>query len=116
MADLHDLPREWRRAFDLVVEIYTIQALPLATRPRAIAAVADLVAPGGGALVVCRGRDDDAPAVGPPWALSRQDLAAFCAAGLREASFDDWREPPSPVTGEPSTVRRFTAVFERPPG
>lgn len=112
VADLLAPPPDWRQAFDLVVEVYTIQALPLALREPAIRAVADLVAPGGRVLIVCRGRDDDEPAAGPPWPLSRRDLQAFVAAGLREVSFEDWREPPAPGR-EPSTVRRFTAVYER---
>ena len=31
-ADLLDLPRDWRRHFDLVVEIFTVQAMPLSLR------------------------------------------------------------------------------------
>ncbi len=111
VADLLALPPDWRRSFDLVVEIYTIQSLPLALRERAIAAVSDLVKPGGRAFVVCRGRDDDAPPSGPPWPLSRRELAAFGAAGLREASFEDWHEPPTHK--DAATVHRFTMVYER---
>lgn len=40
VANVLDLPTEWSRAFDLVVEIYTVQALPDHIRNAAIAAVA----------------------------------------------------------------------------
>lgn len=113
VADLLALPAAWRRAFDLVVEVHTIQALPPTLRERAIGAVAELVAPGGRALVVCRGRDDDALVDGPPWPLSRQELSAFAAAGLREVSLEDRSEPPA-SPGAPA-ARRFTAVYERAP-
>jgi SAM-dependent methyltransferase len=38
IADMLCLPREWQRAFDLVVEIINIQALPMSLRHQAIAA------------------------------------------------------------------------------
>ena len=46
-ADLLELPMAWREAYDLVVEIRTVQSLPSAPRPAAIAAIRGLVAPGG---------------------------------------------------------------------
>ena len=85
VADLFAAPAPWAQAFDLVIEVNTLQALPLALRPRAIEAVASLVAPGGACLVVGRLRDDEVPPAlvpGPPWPLSRGDLAGFQAAGL----------------------------------
>ena len=50
VADLLDLPPEWAGAFDLVVEIITVQALPEDLRAPATAAIASTVAPGGDAL------------------------------------------------------------------
>ena len=52
VADLLDLPREWDGAFDLVVEIITVQALPEELRAPATAAIASTVAPGGTLFVV----------------------------------------------------------------
>ncbi|MBO0820243.1 MAG: class I SAM-dependent methyltransferase [Nocardiopsaceae bacterium] len=46
VASVLDLPGSWHRAFDLVVEIITVQALPDDVRPRAIAGVVSLVAAG----------------------------------------------------------------------
>ena len=60
-ADLLHLPDEWVRAFDLVVEIFTVQALPLSLRHQAAANVAQLVAPGGTLLVVEAVHDEEHP-------------------------------------------------------
>ena len=83
VADLLDLPSPWRRAFDLVVEIFTVQALPDPPRSAAIPAVADLVAPGGTLLAVAfrhtDGRDVDA---GPPFALTREVMDSLAVDGL----------------------------------
>ncbi|SDH47605.1 class I SAM-dependent methyltransferase [Nonomuraea jiangxiensis] len=46
-ADLLSPPAAWRRAFDLVVEIMTVQALPEELHARATAAVSEFVRPGG---------------------------------------------------------------------
>ncbi|MDT0212962.1 class I SAM-dependent methyltransferase [Rothia sp. ARF10] len=83
-ADLFDLPQDWRRAFDLVVDVYTVQALPRGLRERTVGAIANLVAPGG-TLVAVQGvlpPDDDGS--GPPWLLTAEDIALFAGHGLRE--------------------------------
>ncbi len=83
VQDLFHLPAEWSNSFDLVVEIYTVQALPLSLRERAIAAVAGLVAPGGTLLVIQAVRKDgETDPDGPPWPLSRAEIDRFGAAGL----------------------------------
>src|SRR4051794_34606936 len=56
VADLLALPDRWRGAFDLVVECWTVQALPDPPRGAAIAAIAGLVAPGGTLIVVAHAR------------------------------------------------------------
>ena len=60
-ADLLELPMAWRGAYDLVVEIRTVQSLPSAPRPAAIAAIRGLVAPGGTALVIAAARHPGRP-------------------------------------------------------
>ena len=83
VADLLDLPAAWRHAFDLVVEIFTIQALPDPPRDRAIAGVAGLVAPGGALLAVAfrhvAGVD---PTAGPPFSLTRASMESLATDGL----------------------------------
>ena len=107
VADLFALPAEWRGAFDLVVEVYTLQVLPPEPRPAALAAIAGCVAEGGTLLVVARGRDEsDAPGLGP-WPLTRAELDALVRLGLREVDFADFPDEEEPP------VRRFRAEYRR---
>jgi SAM-dependent methyltransferase len=96
-ADLLALPDSWRGAFDLVVESFTVQALPVELHAEAIAAVADLVAPGGTLLVVAAKRDTlDDPAGAPPWPLLRTEMDSFAMHGLRPVGIDALTASPSP--------------------
>jgi 2-polyprenyl-3-methyl-5-hydroxy-6-metoxy-1,4-benzoquinol methylase len=82
-ADLLDLPTELVGAFELVVEIYTLQALPDPPRPRAIAGVRSLVASGGTLVVIALRSDAELDAqTGPPFALSRATLRSLAAGTL----------------------------------
>lgn len=105
VADLFDLPAEWRQAFDLVVEIYTVQALPRELREQAVGAVAELVAPGGTLLAIqaVLGADDDGS--GPPWPLTRDEIGAFADHGLREVEVGQGRGT--------SDYLMWRAIFER---
>lgn len=104
-ADLLDPPPEWRGAFDLVVEVYTLQVLPPALRRRAQASLAGLLAPGGRLLVVCRGREPAEPEGQMPWPLTVAELAAFDGLGLARESFEDFLDDEDPP------VRRLRAVW-----
>jgi SAM-dependent methyltransferase len=109
VADLFDPPAAWFRAFDFVLEIYTLQALPAELRPGAIERIAQFVKPGGSLLVIARGRAEHEPeGQGPPWPITREEVAGFERAGLTQASFDDYVEP------EPPWVRRFRGLYRRP--
>ncbi len=82
-ADLLDPPAAWRQAFDLVVESFTVQALPDPPRGDAIARVAELVAPGGTLVVIASARAEDSdPPHGPPWPLTRTEVEAFATGGV----------------------------------
>jgi len=83
VADLFALPAAWHRAYAQVVEIFTVQALPVGLRPAATAAVAGTVAPDGRLLVIARVRDEEAEGDGPPWPLTRSELDMFATDGLR---------------------------------
>jgi SAM-dependent methyltransferase len=108
VADLFALPSDWRGAFDLVVESYTLQVLPSKLRPRAIEAIAALVAPGGTLLAIARGRERDDPEGEMPWPLMRADLLSFTAGtGLHEIAVEDY------LDGETPPVRRFRAWYRR---
>ena len=107
-ADLFDPPAEWRGAFDLVHECYTLQALPEASLAKAGAALASMIAPGGRLLVISRARDDHAAiAGGPPWPLRRASIDALAANGeLQLASLED-------IAATETRGRHWRAVFSR---
>jgi hypothetical protein len=105
VADLFALPADW--VFDFVLEIYTIQALPLEFRDRAITAAASLVAPHGTLLAIGRLAGDVEERVKMPWPLTRVELDSFTRAGLRQAHFVDF------LDGEENPVHRFRAEYRR---
>ncbi|MEV5968211.1 class I SAM-dependent methyltransferase [Kribbella sp. NPDC051952] len=110
IADLLAPPDEWHRAFDLVVEIYTVQALPIPLQASAIEHVGELVAPGGTLLVIQAARPDDqadADIEGPPWPLTRAAIDSFATPDLRMIQLT---ESPSPVD---PTVLRWRAEYLR---
>ncbi len=90
VADVTSLPAGWVHAFDLVVEIYTLQVLPPQVRRTAMDRLTELVAPGGTLLVICRGREPDDDPGAMPWPLTRAELACFRDCGLRERRFEDY--------------------------
>jgi SAM-dependent methyltransferase len=95
VADLLDLPSEWREAFDLVVESITVQSLPPRLHAEAIEAVVGTVAPGGTLLVISAGRAENEPVDGPPWPLTPHEIALFTGA-LRTVRFEDLRDALDP--------------------
>lgn len=109
VADLFDLPAAWIGAFDLVVDVYTVQALPRSVRSAAIDAVASPVAPGG-TLVAIHAIDDGADPVpdDPPWPLTRAEITAFGTRGGLELVTLDERDAPG------SYSRTWVAEFRRP--
>ena len=81
-------------AFDLVVEIYTLQALHPSLRDRAVAGVHGLMAPGATALVVqVVRRDDEAVHAEPPWTLTRAEMEAVAGDGVRLVSLTEVLPP-----------------------
>lgn len=107
-ADLFATPPEWRLAFDLVVEVFTVQALPLSLRSKATAAVAQLLAPGGTLLVVAAIRVDTQEIQGPPWPFTRTEIESFSNNGLVAHRIDQVSHPENPAE------RRWRAEFHRP--
>ena len=107
VADLLDMPAEWREAFDLVVESITVQSLPPRLHREAIGA---------------RGRDgrarrdadrdlgaraENEPVDGPPWPLMPSEIALF-SEGLRTVRFEDLRDAQDPF------YRRWRVELRRP--
>ena len=106
VADLFALPAAWLGRFDLVVEIRTLQSLPLSRRREAACAIAGTVGPEGRLWLRCLGREDGAPVSRPPWPVSRQELDDFSRCGLRELRF-----LAEPVAPDQSTS--FTVLYTR---
>jgi SAM-dependent methyltransferase len=108
VADLFDHPGAWHHGFDLVYECNTIQILTGDLRVKALRAIAELVAPGGSALVSCRSCGNGEEGNVLPIPLDREEIAGFVRVGLVEVDFgayDDDQNPPVP---------HFFAVYERP--
>lgn len=91
-VDLLDLPSAWRGAFDLVVEIYTVQAVHRSVRAELTAGVRSLVAPGG-TLLVMQAIAEEADESGPPWPLTRPEIEAFGRDGLSAVSIEQLPPP-----------------------
>jgi pimeloyl-ACP methyl ester carboxylesterase/SAM-dependent methyltransferase len=107
-ADLLDPPAQWLAAFDLVVEIITVQALPEPYRGQAIVNVGRLVAPGGTLIAIAAARHEgDAPAEAPPFPLTRSEVDTFATDGLAPVLIEDTVDPRTPEQ------KRWRAEFRR---
>jgi SAM-dependent methyltransferase len=108
-ADLLDLPASWTGAFDLVVEIYTVQPLYGPVRERALTALHGPVAPGGTLLVIARATNDENPERDPaamPWPLTRRELG-LAGGPLRTAGVEQFMD------GDDPPKLRWRAEFRR---
>jgi SAM-dependent methyltransferase len=100
VADLLAPPPAWHGAFDLVAEIYTVQALYGPARAAAIQTLPGLVTPGGTLLAIARATDDQDPVRDPalmPWPLTRRELQAMAGRTLTAGpveQFLDAEDPP----------------------
>ena len=107
VADLFETPQEWQKAFEFVLEVYTIQPLPLEIRESVIDAIAEFVAEKGKLVVVTRGRKNDEIPPELPWALSRKDLSRFETNGLKQINFEEM------FGDEDEPIKRFVVEYER---
>jgi 2-polyprenyl-3-methyl-5-hydroxy-6-metoxy-1,4-benzoquinol methylase len=108
VADLTALPASWREAFDLVVEISTLQPLYGEVRASALAAVHEPVAPGGTLLVISFATTEAEPVrdLGMmPWPLTRAEVE-LAGGPLRAGSVEL-------VMGEDPPLPRWRAEFTR---
>src|SRR5579859_6548406 len=124
-ADLLYLPKKWERAFDLVVEVITVQALPDPPRRNAIVNVGRLVGEGGVLVVVEWATPPEGGPIPPPppWPLQRSEIELFAADGLDIATMELLTLPEEPYEhrwrvecyrGNPARVQPPGAV-EAPP-
>jgi SAM-dependent methyltransferase len=108
-ADVLAPPPTWTRAFDFVLEAFTIQVLTGEARVRAMRSIAGFVAPGGTLLVVARGRGLDEGPGDLPWPVTKDELSEFERAGLSVVRFED--EYVEQAGAAP--MRRFRAEYRR---
>jgi SAM-dependent methyltransferase len=95
VGNLLDLPEKWRHAFDLVVEVFTLQAVPDPPRTEMAAGVRSLVAPGGTLLVIQFRYDGSEPLdAGPPFPQPRELFdRALATDGLALVSLEELDGP-----------------------
>ena len=103
VADVLEPPADWSGAYDLVLESYTVQALPVALRPTVISRVRRFVAPQGRLLVLAAAEDTHV-AAGPPWPLTRAEVESFAGDGLIAARIEELA---------PTGARRWRSEFRR---
>lgn len=106
-ADLLYPPVEWDKAFNLVIEINTLQVLPDDLQPAAMSAAAEFLAGGGALLVIARAREPEEDRGSMPWPLTRAELAGFEALGLEQITFEDYLDDETPP------VRRFRVHYRK---
>jgi len=83
VADLFNPPSKWKRRFDFLLEIYTIQALPPKYEQNVIGKIADFVRETGQLVTVAIVSDEPRTfESGPPWALTPGHQTAFVQQGL----------------------------------
>ncbi len=106
VGDVLDLHPDWLGAFGLVVEVRTVQSLPVKFRARAMAGVASLVGPGGYLLAVLHlatSAEAQAKFGGPPWPFAPSELADWAMAGLTRIELA--HPPHVPAHAEVTDVR-----------
>jgi SAM-dependent methyltransferase len=104
VADLLNPPEEWTGRFDLVLETYTTQSLPVRLRPTVTRHVRRFVGVGGTLLVLAVAEDEHSSS-GPPWPLTREEIEAFAGEGLRGLAIEELGTPPD--------LRQWRAQFQR---
>src|SRR5712691_6237869 len=107
-ADLLSPPHSWAGAFELVVEVFTLQVLTGAARRTAFARTAQLVAPGGRLLVIAGARDEHDDPGTMPWPLTGAEIESFREHGLSGHSIAGVLD-----NEEQGLVRRWRAWFTR---
>jgi hypothetical protein len=107
-ADLLNAYAEWIGAFDLVVEIYTVQALFGRARATALSVLPRLVAPHGTLLIIAHATDETDPErdiAGLPWPLTRSELEAAAGESLLPVDVEQYYE---------NGALRWRAELQRP--
>ncbi len=103
--DLLNLPEGWKGAWDLVLEVHILQAIPPEIRQVAATRLAPLVAPNGNLVCIGRINLTGEELDGPPWPLERQFIEEI-GSQLNQTEFLIQNLP----NDEPE-VNRYLAVW-----
>lgn len=106
-GDVLDLADPWSGAFDLIVEIYTLQVLPAQLRPAAARNLINCLAPGGTLLLIARAREPWEDIGLFPWPLTHDEILGLFS-GLELVSFEDLFDSENPP------VSRFRVTMSKP--
>lgn len=107
VADLFQSPEGWRGYYDLVFEAYTLQSLQSPLREQAARTLPSFLAPSGNLLVLSRGKEPNEFPEGPPWPLTKNDMAHLLGQGLTVVAFEDYMDK------EAVPIRRFRGHYRR---
>jgi SAM-dependent methyltransferase len=107
VADMFRPPTDWLNSFDFVLEVFTVQALPIEMRAESIASVAQFVAPGGQLLLICIGVHCPNGRPGPPWPFTREETYFYQQNGLGEIDFAITQR------NDASGIERWRILYER---
>lgn len=109
-GDLLNPAASWLGAFDLVVEIYTVQPLTGTARTTALSVLPRFVAPGGTLLIIAHATEETAPERDPsrfPWPLTRAEVDSAADGILHPVNVELFRDDETPPT------LRWRAEFHR---
>jgi 2-polyprenyl-3-methyl-5-hydroxy-6-metoxy-1,4-benzoquinol methylase len=95
------------KQYDFVLEIYTLQVLPLELRFKAVKILPRLLKQGGNLLVICRARDKNEYEGDMPWPLTIEELDTL-KSKLKCKSFEDYFD-----SSEEPKVRRLRALYTK---
>jgi SAM-dependent methyltransferase len=108
VMDLFEPADEWIGAFDLVLEVYTIQPLPLEMRSKVMDAIAGFANAKGELIIVSRLRENDEEPDEVPWPVSRKELKRFEENGFEQTAF-----AVMPGGEDDLPIDRFVAVYRK---
>ena len=107
VADILAMPEEWKGAFDLVVEIHILQAVPTEIRDACAASIPGLLTANGTLLCIGRVRDNLQPEEpGPPWTLTESWMDSQFTT-LKKGLFERF------VRSDTPEVNRFCATWSK---
>ncbi len=107
VADLLNLPNDWKNSFDLVVEVHILQAIPEPIRIIAAPKLAPLVKKKGHLVCIGRLSEKEEYIDGPPWPLSRSFIDSI-GNSLQPVDFVEGNLS----SDEPTTIR-FRSVWRK---